>query len=301
MGARILSTGDMFRFPLDTGQGALLIYSCKRYNEYVFYRLDSALSSAAQKMHCFDEDDVHFILNFQVSTRQFWQTKELRNSARTRGSELLEQYTDHLLGEHVEKLGVPRDIDQISIHSAAVSLIAHEQKDGTCYAHAAATAIRAVEERIVGRMPQSFEAVKKRIVKKHGTDGGNTFEVLQEQCKARNLRCEKVEEVEVLASLENNRVVVALFELAEYQYKLFSKLVDEKPSRVLIASDMLFGQKNQFPPRMRDNGRHSIVICGVDASDEEKEPVYKIKNSWGGDWGHDGYFYVEAGCLHVSV
>lgn len=197
--------------------------------------------------------------------------------------------------------GDARDIDELSMQSATVSEDAHAQEGGTCYAHAAATAIRAVEERIVGRTPQKFATIKDSAVKKYGDAGADTFKVLREQCKRRNLRCKKVAGTDVLGNLEDNRVVVASFQLADYQWTLFNKFISENVRQVLCASDLQLDPK-RFPPMMREKMMsegvgHSIVITEVEKGNKRNKPVYKIKNSWGEGWGDNGYFYIEADCL----
>ena len=47
-----------------------------------------------------------------------------------------------------------------------------------------------------------------------------------------------------------------------------------------------------FPPELRKEGGHAIVITGF--CKKEGKVVYKIKNSWGKDFASDGFFHVEA-------
>lgn len=43
-------------------------------------------------------------------------------------------------------------------------------------------------------------------------------------------------------------------------------------------------------------GRHMFVLCGYDLSDP-KRPLYKIRNSWGTNWGRGGYAYIEQSAI----
>lgn len=181
------------------------------------------------------------------------------------------------------------DACDISVDSVPVSVAAHDQEEGTCYAHACATAIRAVERRIVGRKPTPFRELVNKIIQKYGNDGGSPAEALEEQCEDRRLRCEIIDDDEVLDSLQEGRVVVASFVLKKYQWRLFSAFFRRKPTGVLTRAHFARDSRREtdFPPKLRDIEGHSVVITGC-YWDNEKV-VYKIKNSWGNafPWGFD--------------
>lgn len=93
------------------------------------------------------------------------------------------EYTTQLI-----KQPMATEQDSISIHSAPVSEMMHNQKNGTCYAHACATAISAVQGRIVGREVQSHKELVEEIVARYGDNGADEAEVLKTFCARKTSR-----------------------------------------------------------------------------------------------------------------
>lgn len=65
------------------------------------------------------------------------------------------------------------------MHINFVSQTVHLQYEGTCYANANATILRAAESRIVGRELEPHEVIVQRLITKYGLKGADTFSVLK--------------------------------------------------------------------------------------------------------------------------
>ena len=77
----------------------------------------------------------------------------------------------------------------------------HDQSDGprgqnnetrTCYAFAAATAVRSAQMRIFGRAVERHEKLVKEIADRFGTDGADLNEVLAWLCPLKNLQYDEI-------------------------------------------------------------------------------------------------------------
>ncbi|CAJ1386842.1 unnamed protein product [Effrenium voratum] len=163
---------------------------------------------------------------------------------------------------------------------ADASLCAHKQEGGTCYAHAAATVVRAAVGRIIGRTPEHFDRMVGRIIKKYGSDGGCTAAVLADECRGLNLRHEFVTCEGAEKALEMGHPILACFWLTKKMWKAFSKFFQDSPFGVLMA----------LPAPGKDvTDGHAVVLMG------QKKDAFFLKNSWGPDFASDGFFRVSKG------
>jgi len=170
--------------------------------------------------------------------------------------------------------------------------LAHKQDGGTCYANAIATAIRATESRIVGRRSESHDVLKNQIIRTYGSNGANTWKVLQAECKKRHLQCEAVTEDEAMQSLLKNRVIVCRFRLDDDQWARFSQYFEQQKKGILTSS--VLGKASGT------TGGHAVCIIGYNPIRD----CWKVQNSWGGGFADNGYFRVERGAFsnaHASV
>merc|ERR1712228_458676 len=95
----------------------------------------------------------------------------------------------------------------------------HHQQGGTCYANAIATAIRATENRIIGRNPESHTSLVNKLVNKYPTGKHpDTYTVCRDECAQRQLKCRKIDENEAKKAVNENRVVIASFRLDDDQW-----------------------------------------------------------------------------------
>ena len=285
-----LTVGDVFEVAISDTAKTRLVYFGKKDGYLLF-----ADPTGSKQYRC-TEHDAHFMLSsretctFLRNVFVFDGEEASRNAA-----DLIEQTNWHRLRSLVDRNR--HDLCNISIMSAPASEIVHKQKGGTCYAHACATAIRAVEARIIGRKLEPFQELVSAIVDAFGDDGGQQVDVLKKWCKNKNLHCgaaHRDERGAVLHALQSGRVVVASFELREYQWQLLSLFFKHNPSGVLTRADFERDSKREkdFTPELRKVGVHVVVLTGF--CEKEGKVIYKIKNSWGADFASNGYFYVEA-------
>lgn len=174
------------------------------------------------------------------------------------------------------------------LHCENVSRAVHLQKGGgTCYGYAISTVIRAAEMRIVGRQPESFDAMVQQMIRKHGSDGGYDAQVLKEECLSRGLRFAKVPSARVSDIVtRERRPLICQFNLCENQWDAFSDFFKNRPVDTL----------RSLPPADRSKKEgHSVVVVGC------TEDVLYIKNSWGDDWADKGYFSAVQKVLDVCV
>ncbi|CAB9525746.1 unknown protein [Seminavis robusta] len=188
--------------------------------------------------------------------------------------------------------------DDRSIITAPVSDDMHHQhRTPTCYAQACATAIRAVEGRIIGRTPEPHDMLVKRIVDKFEQPGGggNPKAVLEYFCEEKDLGWSQLASVdEVLKSLRARRVVVTYFYLPAFQWRLFGGFFRGNPKGVLQKNHFeQFNRPKDFSPELHEEEGHAVVITGFH-QDFGGRITFKCKNSWGPDFAENGYFYVEA-------
>eukprot|EP01083_Nonionella_stella_P197574 726281_1 len=161
---------------------------------------------------------------------------------------------------------------------AFVSIAPHKQIGGTCYAHAVATVIRATENRIIGRKPESHDELVKNIVNKHGSKGAYTYSVLKEECAKRQLRCKNLSEFSAIQAIKKRRPIIASFTLYDNQWDIFARHFNNNGSSILTKDKM------ENPGWFTTKTGHAICIIGIN----ESQKYWLIKNSWGNNWADGG-------------
>ena len=153
---------------------------------------------------------------------------------------------------------------------------------GTCYAHAAATVVRAAERRIVGREVEKHHVMVRRIVDKYGTKGPSSpfVAILEEACSPRKLQCQEVDASGAAQAVDLGRAILLSFGLTDAQWTEFSAFFERTPSASLD-SDSLSGS---LGGQVRG---HAVVIIG------QGNGSWKIKNSWGDSFADGGYFQMS--------
>ena len=161
---------------------------------------------------------------------------------------------------------------------ADVSLCVHKQVGGTCYAHAAATVLRAAEGRIIGRCPENFESLVDRIIAKYGSDGACSTEVLANECPRKSLRHKRVQLHQAEEAMEKGHAILASFWLTEEMWNAFRDFFNKTPAGVL----------DELPAQNKGvTEGHSVVVAG------QRKDLWFLKNSWGTKWAAEGYFRVK--------
>ena len=161
-----------------------------------------------------------------------------------------------------------------------------QEDRGTCYAFAAATAIRSAQMRIFSRAVEKHESLVREITARFGYNGAPTRTVLDFFCPLKQLRYESLDEAAAARVVQSERPVIACFWLSEAGWRRFDDFFARNPDASLQAEDL-------SPPEERPGELegHAVVIVG--ASDQD----WVIKNSWGERFAFAGYFRVRQDAL----
>ena len=161
-----------------------------------------------------------------------------------------------------------------------------KQERGTCYANAAATVLHLSMVRILGREGgyPDFDELRKELVNRFGSDGANTFLVLQKMCLEYRLRCKQVDIKGAMKAITSSRPVVATFRLTGHEWKIFGNFFRTNPKGILT--------KNEINVKARDSNAnavdgHAVVLTTFDSE------CLRLLNSWGEKWADMGFFRVQ--------
>ena len=162
---------------------------------------------------------------------------------------------------------------------------AKRQIGGTCYANAAAAVMHLAMKRIVSREGghPDFIELREEIIERHGKDGANTFQVLQEYCPKYRLQCQTVGIEGALRAVASKRPVVARFALTAPEWERFSAFYDTTPKGILTETHL---DKPNRDPEMELQG-HAVVLTSFNSS------CLRLMNSWGTEWADQGFFRVR--------
>lgn len=174
---------------------------------------------------------------------------------------------------------------QAGSNQAEVSKKAHNQKGGTCYAHACASVIRAAQKR--NKLDyKSHEKLRKRIIKKFGDEGANPDVVLKHYCKRFRLKFDKIAPDEATSAItKGNRPLVMGYYTDDGQHEFYTNFYSKDPKAILTRKDV-DNAKGGGPL-----GGHAVTLVGQ--SSEGGYAYWKCKNSWSRDFGDKGHFRFQ--------
>ncbi|KAL2093962.1 hypothetical protein ACEWY4_011274 [Coilia grayii] len=173
----------------------------------------------------------------------------------------------------------------IYINEANQGFGAKEQVGGTCYANATAAALHLAMKRVVGRdggYPDFFY-IRDDLIKRYGTDGANTFEVLQEVCPHYRLQCNKVDVAGALRAVTAKRPVIARFRLTDNEWESFKDFYETHKKGILTRKDIDISKR----PSNAILSGHAVVLTSFDSQG------LRLMNSWGSNWADGGFFRVQ--------
>jgi len=106
------------------------------------------------------------------------------------------------------------------------------------------------------------------------------------------------QKTKIAATISNWTYITTTTNETEMQYKMYtagplSICVDASTWQFYIG-----GVIEHFCSSAPEDLDHCVMITGWDERYDwldRKVPIWKIRNSWGGDWGYGGYLYVERG------
>ena len=159
-----------------------------------------------------------------------------------------------------------------------------KQEGGTCYANAAATVLHLSLKRVLGREGgyPDFYKLREDFINRFGSDGANTFLVLQKMCPKYRLHCQKVDLKGAMKAVTSSRPVVATFRLTEEEWDSFEEFYEFNPKGILTKNIVITAR----PPKTPLDG-HAVVLTSFDRKS------LRLLNSWGEHWADMGFFRVK--------
>ena len=161
---------------------------------------------------------------------------------------------------------------------------AKKQNKGTCYANAISAAICISSAKIIGRPPLDFFHIREILINKYGFNGAYTFRVLDEFLVNYHLHHNIINENKARKAIMKNWPCVAKFNINERQFENFIRFFENHPKDILTKK--IVNQPNEYPEGEKKYG-HAVVLTHI------SKGYLKFLNSWGNDWGDNGYFKVE--------
>lgn len=161
---------------------------------------------------------------------------------------------------------------------------AEKQYKGTCYANAISAAICISSAKIIGRDKLDFFNIREILINKYGLNGAYTFRVLDEFLVNYHLHHKIVNENGARKAIMKNWPCVAKYNINERQFQNFLRFFNNHPRDILTKK--IVNEPNGYPNGKRIHG-HAVVLTHI------SKDYLKFLNSWGTDWGDNGYFKVE--------
>ena len=164
-----------------------------------------------------------------------------------------------------------------------------KQEGETCYANAIAVGLYMLSDKILEKN-YDYKKLRNIIIKKKSQyKKSNTFNILNiflSQYKKRfKIKCKKVSEEDARKAVIDTRPCIVRFGLTNKQWKIFDEFYKNNPKGVLT-KDKINVDDNADSKK----SGHAAVLTHI-----EKDGCLKILNSYGSQWGDEGYFRVKNG------
>ena len=159
---------------------------------------------------------------------------------------------------------------------------------GTCWANAYSTAIFLTIKRIVGRLIESFETIREKLLKFASVSYDDGGDINNEKVKIffenQRIHFSEVNEEEARNCIMKGRFVVCNFALANQQWTNLSKFYQWNRRGILDENTINANCQKESEPT---DGGHAVLLIEVG------ENYLKFLNSWGSDFADGGTFKVK--------
>lgn len=163
-----------------------------------------------------------------------------------------------------------------------------KQEGPTCYANAIAVGLFMLSDKILEKK-YDYKKIRNRVIeKKSQYRKGNTFKILNmfldKYKETFKIKCKKVCEEDARKAVIDTRPCIVRFGLTKKQWEIFDEFYKNNPKGVLT-KDII----NVDNTDSKKKG-HAAVLTHI-----ETDGCLKILNSYGSQWGDEGYFRVKNG------
>eukprot|EP01083_Nonionella_stella_P122534 368761_1 len=153
-----------------------------------------------------------------------------------------------------------------------------QQNNETCWAFALATVFRACVHKS-GNIRSPHKSVVSELVRRYGKGGVDVQAVLRKECPRSQLCYRVISEADAAeAFLRKNTVLLATFHLDQVQWKRFCAFFSNERSKSFAITNGYIGKPNGSKVE-----GHAVAMY------QDGGNYWKIKNSWGAQWGDGGF------------
>ena len=214
-------------------------------------------------------------------------SKDLNNFVDTLNKSLEEEGI-----EKINKIIGDSLLDKIIDENYIKQFISEDQgNDPLCWLYSLSTVIYLASARVFGRKIEKFEDIMKKaqnLKQKYFGDQSvvpkNYFTIVEKILKDFKLRAKTITPIEAKIAVMKGRPCLCYFGLREERWNNFREFFANNPKGILTQK-ILKGNNicdNKNPPSL-----HSVVFISIE------ENCLKFLNSWGKEWGDEGYFRLE--------
>ncbi|CAD8200800.1 unnamed protein product [Paramecium pentaurelia] len=173
----------------------------------------------------------------------------------------------------------------------------HQQNGGTCYANSIAAVYSIMISKIYKREGEypGFFRIRDLLIQVYGTQGAKTFQVVEETCQDYRLQCRRLKTIsQIKQALHQGRPIISRFVLCEDQWKADNMNKNQFNTNENQKGFIAFFNQNRKgilssvgPQSNKYLQGHSVVLISYTPE------YYLFINSWGKQWGDNGYFKVK--------
>ncbi|CAD8104123.1 unnamed protein product [Paramecium primaurelia] len=272
------------------------ITSSKKIDQNQLYsKVEYIKGDGAQKM--FEMSSEYSNFEFPLRQIEVYTKLKLSEDGKSRlflqsnDSEQLKQFFDYFMKISKDFDKLIEMIGRITIEkyiNSSQEFEPRQQNGGTCYANSIAAVYSIMISKIYKREGEypGFFRIRDLLIQVYGTKGAKTFQVVEETCQDYRLQCRRLKTIsQIKQALHQGRPIISRFVLCQDQWyadnenqKGFIEFFNKNPKGILSSVG---------PQSNKDLYGHSVVLISYTSD------YYLFINSWGKQWGDNGYFKVK--------